>query len=227
MSNEILRVEGLVKRYGGDIVLDEVNLTVNRGEFVVLTGRSGSGKSTLVHLLGALEAPDDGTIEIDGFTLRHHTHAKLSKFRREHIGIVFQMHNLIPRLTAVQNVELAMFSTGRSRSQRHARALDLLRHFDIEHRAKRTPPQLSGGERARVAFARGLANDPPVLLVDEPTGSLDDEAALVVGRYLRSLAAEGVAVLCVSHDPRLNELAERTLRLEHAKVVDLSISRAS
>lgn len=216
----ILRVDGVVKRYGGDTVLDGVDLAVDRGEFVVLTGRSGAGKSTLIHLLAALEAPDQGTIEIDGVTLRHHTRAKLSRFRREHVGIVFQLHNLIPRLTAAQNVELAMFATGKSRPERHARALELLRHFDLEHRAKRRPPQLSGGERARVALARGLANGPPVLLADEPTGSLDDHAALVVGEHLRTLANAGVAVLCVSHDPRLNELADRTLQLVDGKVGD-------
>lgn len=215
----ILRAEGLVKCYGADTVLDGVDLTVKRGELVMLTGRSGAGKSTLIHLLGALEAPDAGTIEIDGIALRHRRQSALSRFRRDRIGIVFQLHNLIPRLTAVQNVELAMFSTRRSRTERHKRALELLDHFDLTRRADRKPPQLSGGERARVALARGLANDPPVLLADEPTGSLDDEAARVVGMYLQSLAADGVAVLCVSHDPRLTDLAGRTLRLEDGKIV--------
>lgn len=215
----ILRAEGLVKRYGPDTVLDGVDLTVHRGEFVMLTGRSGAGKSTLIHLLGALEAPDAGTIEIDGITLRRRRQSSLSRFRRERVGIVFQLHNLIPRLTAAQNIELAMFSTGRSRSERHKRAMELLEHFDLTRRADRRPPQLSGGERARVALARGLANGPPVLLADEPTGSLDDEAARVVGMYLQSLAADGVAVLCVSHDPRLTALAARTLRLEGGRIV--------
>jgi putative ABC transport system ATP-binding protein len=134
---------------------------------------------------------------------------------------VFQLHNLIPRLTAVQNVELAMFSTGRSRAERRERAMDLLRSFDLERRARRRPPQLSGGERSRVALARGLANNPPLLLADEPTGSLDDEAAKVVAAHLRSLADdEGVSVLSVSHDPRLYDLSDRTLRLVDGKILD-------
>ncbi len=214
----ILRATGLVKRYGPDTVLDGIELSVERGEFVALTGRSGAGKSTLIHLLGALDTPDAGTIEIDGITLGSHRRSGLSRFRRDHVGIVFQLHNLIPRLTAVQNVELAMFSTGRSRSQRRERALDLLRAFDLEQRARRRPPQLSGGERSRVALARGLANDPPLLLADEPTGSLDDEAARVVATHLRSMADDGVAVVSVSHDPRLNEVADRNLKIVDGRI---------
>lgn len=214
----ILRTTGLVKRYGPDTVLDGIELSVERGEFVALTGRSGAGKSTLIHLLGALDTPDAGTIEIDGITLGSHRRSGLSRFRRDHVGIVFQLHNLIPRLTAVQNVELAMFSTGRSRSQRRERALDLLRAFDLEQRARRRPPQLSGGERSRVALARGLANDPPLLLADEPTGSLDDEAARVVATHLRSMADDGVAVVSVSHDPRLNEVADRNLKIVDGRI---------
>ncbi|MBS1847581.1 MAG: ABC transporter ATP-binding protein [Actinobacteria bacterium] len=213
-----MEVEGLSKRYGPDVVLDDVSFSVDRGEFVALVGRSGSGKSTLIHLLGGLEPPDSGVISVDGVSLRHHGRTPLAKFRRTHVGIVFQLHNLIPRLTAVQNVELAMFSTGRSRHRRREHALELLERLDLAHRANRRPPQLSGGERARVALARGLANDPPVLLADEPTGSLDDEAADRVGAQLTSLAREGVTVLCVSHDARLNDRADRTLRLADGKV---------
>ncbi|HET8929436.1 MAG TPA: ABC transporter ATP-binding protein [Acidimicrobiales bacterium] len=220
-AETVVRVTGLVKRYGTDTVLDGVDFTVERGEFVALTGRSGAGKSTLIHLLGALETPDAGTIEIDGVNLGTHGQAGSSQFRRRHVGIVFQLHNLVPRLTAVQNVELAMFSTGRSRAERHERAMELLRSFDLEHRATRRPPQLSGGERSRVALARGLANDPPLLLADEPTGSLDDEAAEVVAAHLRSLADDrDVSVLSVSHDPRLNDLADRTLRLSEGRIRD-------
>lgn len=214
----ILRVSGLVKRFGADTVLDGVELSVERGEFVALTGRSGAGKSTLIHLLGALDAPDAGTIVVDGVELGSHRRYGLSRFRREHVGIVFQLHNLIPRLTAVQNIELAMFSTRRSRSQRRERAMDLLRAFDLERRAHRRPPQLSGGERSRVALARGLANEPPLLLADEPTGSLDDEAAGVVGTHLRALADDGVAIVSVSHDRRLNELADRNLKIVDGRI---------
>ncbi len=142
-------------------------------------------------------------------------------FRRDHIGIVFQLHNLIPRLTASQNIELAMFGTHLRRSQRTERALELLDRLELSGRAHHLPPQLSGGERARVALARGLANHPPVLLADEPTGNLDDESARAVARLLRSLAEDdGVAVLAVSHDQRLNDQAHRLLSLVGGKVMD-------
>lgn len=212
-------VRGLTKHFRKVTVLDGVDLQVERGEMVVLVGRSGSGKSTLVHLLGALEAPDHGSIEIDGVSLGRGRHESLSTFRREHIGIVFQLHNLVPRLTAAQNIELAMFGTHHSRGQRQARAAELLERLDLSDRAHHLPPQLSGGERARVALARGLANKPPVLLADEPTGNLDDESAEAVARQLRSLAVDdGVAVLAVSHDVRLNRQAQRTLHLVDGRI---------
>ena len=217
-----IRAVGVTKRFGPDVVLDGADLTVQRGEMVALAGRSGTGKSTLVHLLGALENADSGTIEVDGITLGGRRHTSLSAYRRNTIGIVFQLHNLIPRLTASQNIELAMFGTHLRRSQRRERAQELLERLELSGRADHWPPQLSGGERARVALARGLANHPPVLLADEPTGNLDDESARAVARLLRSLAEdEGVAVLAVSHDRRLNDQAHRLLNLADGKVLDL------
>ncbi len=215
MSEPVIQVSGLSKRYGDDVVLDGASLAVEPGELVVLTGPSGAGKSTLVHLIGALEPPDAGTICVDGVTLGDKRESRLGRFRRDHVGIVFQLHNLIPRLTAAQNIELAMFSTGRSRAERAARARELLDRLGLARRADRRPPQLSGGERARVALARGLANEPPVLLADEPTGNLDDASAALVASQLRGLAdTDGVAVLAVSHDPRLTAEAHRLLRLD-------------
>ncbi len=217
-----IRAVGVTKRFGPDVVLDGADLTVQRGEMVALAGRSGTGKSTLIHLLGALENADGGTIEVDGVTLGGRQHTSLDAFRRNNVGIVFQLHNLIPRLTASQNVELAMFGTHLRRSQRRERARELLERLELSGRADHWPPQLSGGERARVALARGLANHPPVLLADEPTGNLDDESARAVSRLLRSLAEDdGVAVLAVSHDKRLNDQAHRRLNLAGGKVVDL------
>lgn len=215
----VVRVDEVTKRYGDVIVLDRVSFALQRGEFVALTGPSGAGKSTLIHLMGALEPPDSGTITVDGVTIAHHSHANLSRFRRQKVGIVFQLHNLIPRLTAAQNIELAMFATHRSRTERCARAAELLERLNLEEIAQRRPPQMSGGERARVALARGLANEPPVVLADEPTGNLDDRSAELVIDQLRSLAqVEGRAVLCVSHDARLDVQAHRTIQLHDGKV---------
>lgn len=225
-TRPVIEVTDLCKSYGSDVVLDGACLTIRPGELVVLTGPSGAGKSTLIHLLGALERPDSGSICIDGVTLGHRRETHLSRFRRDHIGIVFQLHNLVPRLTSSQNVELAMFSTGRSRSERAKRARELLSYLGLGARIGHRPPQLSGGERARVALARGLANEPPVLLADEPTGNLDDQSAELVASQLRSLADdEGVAVLAVSHDIRLNSRAHRVLRLDHGKIEELAQTR--
>ena len=218
----IIVVDGLVKRFGPDTVLDGVTFTVAPAELVGLAGASGAGKSTLLHLLGALEAPDGGTIEVDGVRLDRHSRVSLSHFRRDHVGIVFQLHNLIPRLTASQNVELAMFSTRRPRSERRARAHELLERLGLGARMNHRPPQLSGGERARVALARGLANEPAVLLADEPTGNLDDESAELVSDQLRELVnTDGVTVLVVSHDSRLNRLTDRMLRLADGRIAEV------
>lgn len=218
-----IEVSGLSKSYGSHLVLDSVDLVVPFGQFVALSGPSGSGKSTLLHLLGALDEADSGTITVDGITLQHHRHGSLGKFRRDHVGIVFQLHNLIPRLTASQNIELAMFGSRRPRSERVERACELLERVDLEGKVNRKPPTLSGGERARVALARGMANDPPVLLADEPTGSLDHVSALAVVSQLRALARDdGVAVLAVSHDPRLNSAADRLLKLDDGKLTEVT-----
>lgn len=218
----ILVVEGVVKRFGPDTVLDGASFSMRSGEMVALTGPSGSGKSTLIHLLAALDDPDAGTICIDGVTLGHHGRTSLSRFRRTHVGIVFQLHNLIPRLTVAQNVELAMFSTGRNRAERAAQARRLLERLGLGSRVDRKPPQLSGGERARVALARGLANDPPVLLADEPTGNLDDVSAEAVMDQLSELAHDdGVAVLVVSHDARMTSRADRVVRLDQGRITEV------
>ncbi len=134
-------------------------------------GPSGSGKSTLLHLLAALDRPDSGTLSVDGIDLTH-LHAP-DHYRRQEVGLIFQLHNLLPHLTALQNIEIAMVGTGRRRSEQRARARELLAEAGLRDKGDRHPPQLSGGERQRVAIARALANDPRVLLADEPTGSLD------------------------------------------------------
>ncbi len=217
-GNPVIHVRGLQKHYGRLEVLTDVDLDVDASEFVVLVGPSGAGKSTILHLLAALEPADGGEIVVAGTDL--HRHARnLSRYRREQIGIVFQLHHLIPRLTARENVEAAMLGTHLSRRHRVERADELLERLDLADRAEEHPNTLSGGERQRVAVARALANRPAVLFADEPTGSLDaDSADLVLGMF-RELVAEGTTLLAVSHDDRLNRHADRLVRIVDGRSV--------
>ena len=210
-------VRGLTKCFGDTAVLDGVDLDVATGEFVVVTGPSGSGKSTLMHLLAALDHADAGTIVVNGVDVtRLH---QPTRYRRFDIGLVFQLHNLVPRLTAEQNVMMAMFGTHLARRDRRTRARDLLEQVGLGHRVDHKPPTMSGGERQRVAIARAIANRPQVLLADEPTGSLDDDSAAGVADLFARLQAEAsVTVLAVSHDPRFNRGADRLLRLERGRI---------
>jgi putative ABC transport system ATP-binding protein len=214
-----VRVEGLRKAFdGGTVVaLDGLDLAVMRGEIVAIMGPSGSGKSTLLHLLAALDRPDSGRLAVEGTDLAHLRHP--DRFRRNVVGLVFQLHNLLPHLTAQQNVEIPMVGTHRSRAAQRARALELLTETDLADKAHQYPPKLSGGERQRVAIARALANEPRVLLADEPTGSLDSTA---VGRVLdlfRQLRVEHhVTIIIVTHDAEVATAADRTIILRDGKV---------
>ena len=208
---------GVIKRYGRSEVLNSVDLEIGSGEFAVLVGPSGSGKSTLLSLLGALETADGGEITVAGHLLgRHAKH--LSRFRRNEVGMIFQLHNLVPRLTARENIESAMFGTERDRKARVERATELLERLDLGRMADDQPPTMSGGERQRVAVARALANNPRVLLADEPTGSLDDASGSLVLDLFAELIADGTTILAVSHDVRLNERADRLIRLVDGRV---------
>ena len=174
-------------------------------------GPSGCGKSTLLHLIAALDRPDDGEIRVAGHDLANERH--LSHYRARHVGIVFQLHNLLPTLTALENVQVPMFETGARAAERERRAHDLLGQVGMENRAGNRPAELSGGERQRVAIARALANQPGVLLADEPTGSLDSASGLNVMELLESIVRErGATLVLVTHAP---ELARRADRIVH------------
>jgi ABC-type lipoprotein export system ATPase subunit len=221
-SNAIV-VDGITKRFGPTLALDNVSFTVGDGEFVVMSGPSGSGKSTMLQLIAGLERPDKGTITVSGRPISRRERS-LNDHRRNRVGIVFQLHNLVPRLTAQQNVELAMFGTGRSRKQRTERACELLAVVGLESKSDHVPPNMSGGERQRVAIARALANDPPVLLADEPSGSLDDESAEQVLEVLARLRRDSaLTVFAASHDPRLNARADRAIRLIGAHIAEETV----
>lgn len=211
-------VDNVERRFGRTVALAETSLRVEAGEFVVLNGPSGCGKSTLLHCIAALDSPSAGTITVQGRDIAHHRH-QLSRFRRDEIGIVFQLHNLVPRLSAVQNAQLPMFGTHLRRGERRDRAIGLLDEVGLASTMNHAPPEMSGGERQRVAIARALANHPTILLADEPTGSLDDDsAALVIALLQRFRDDTGMTILAVSHDARLDRAADRIFTMGSAHV---------
>lgn len=219
-DNEILvQTMNLVKEYEGDVrALDGVNLIVQRGEFLSVMGPSGSGKSTLLNLLGALDRPSGGEIYIAGEPLG--TKEDLDRFRSHTVGFVFQLHNLLPTLTARENVEIPMFEIRLSNRERHLRAMNLLEEVGLADKADQIPPRLSGGERQRVAIARAIANDPQILLADEPTGNLDSFSGAEVMRVFRKLHQEkGMTVLIVTHDPSVARSTDRIVVLQDGKIL--------
>jgi ABC-type lipoprotein export system ATPase subunit len=220
MSEPDVIVRNLVKEFdrGRIRALAGLDLLIDRGEFVAVTGPSGCGKSTLIHLLAALDQPTSGEIIVHGQPLPQGA-GELDHYRRHAVGLVFQLHNLLPNLTALQNVEIAMMGTKTSRRQQREQALALLDEVDLAARTTSRPAQLSGGERQRVAIARALANNPPLLLADEPTGSLDSDSADSVLGFLQSLRMErNMTILMVTHDAHAAEVADRTVRIRDGRI---------
>jgi ABC-type lipoprotein export system ATPase subunit len=218
----LLNASGLVKSFGegraARRVLDGAALEVARGEVVAVLGRSGTGKSTLLHLLGGLDRPEAGRIEVAGQDVTGASEAQLSVLRRRHIGFVFQFFHLLPELTGEANVLLA----GRVRGAHpgaERRGGELIDRLGLREVAGSLPHQLSGGEQQRFAIARALVNDPAVLLADEPTGNLDAEAGAEVLRLLRVGADEGRAVVMVTHEASATAMADRVLRLDEGKLI--------
>ena len=212
---------GVRKTYeeGRIVALASVDLTVAPGELVSVVGPSGCGKSTLLHLRAALDRPDEGIIRVAGHSLGDDPN--LDHSRARHVGIVFQLHNLIPSLSAAENVEVPMFETARGRRERTTRARELLHRVGLEDRARSRPAELSGGERQRVAIARALANDPLLLLADEPTGSLDSEAGKLVLALIEDVRRDrGVTILLVTHDADVATRADRTIRMLDGRILE-------
>jgi ABC-type lipoprotein export system ATPase subunit len=204
--------------------LAEASLRLDPGEFVSLTGPSGSGKSTLLNLIGALDRPDAGTISVDGAVLDG---LDAAEYRAATVGFVFQFHNLIPTLTALENVQVPMLGRRVGRSEREARARSLLHEVGLERRERSFPGTLSGGERQRVALARALANEPRLLLADEPTGSLDSDTGAQVLRLIERVRAERrTTVLLVTNDEGVAAAAGRTLRLLDGRVTRAGAPRS-
>jgi len=214
-----IQASNVVKVYDSSVhALNGANLTLQRREFVALMGPSGCGKSTLLHLIAALDTPTSGNIVVNGRDLRA---AGNDKYRRCEVGLVFQLHNLLPHLNALENVQIPMFSNGMGRKEKVQRAHDLLREMDLEAKAKMTPPRLSGGERQRLAIARALANSPTILLADEPTGSLDSEAVdRVLDLFRRVRQEHGVTILLATHDNYVASVADRIVHMKDGQMVE-------
>ena len=203
-------------------VLHEIDLDIEAGEFVVVAGPSGSGKSTLLNLMGALDHPDSGTVQLDGVDLSRHNDRTLAKLRNEKLGFVFQSFHLIPVLTAVENVAWPLFLKGTERRRRMARSRELLERVGLAEHMHRTPGRLSGGQRQRIAIARSLACAPRILLADEPTGNLDRKTALEIMELFASLNRDGgVTFVFSTHDPTVVSYAGRRLYLMEGEIRDV------
>jgi putative ABC transport system ATP-binding protein len=221
----ILKMEKVNKRYiSGEKefpALDGVSLTVEKGEFVAVVGKSGSGKSTLLNLLGGIDKPTSGQITIGGNDISGMDEKRLSRFRGENIGIVFQFFQLMPTLTVLENVIMPMdFSKKIPASKRREKALTLLAKVGLRDHANKFPNALSGGEQQRVAIARALSNDPEIILADEPTGNLDSQTADDVFQLLTMLAQEGKNIIMVTHNDELAEKCERLIRIKDGLVIE-------
>jgi lipoprotein-releasing system ATP-binding protein len=220
MSNPLLQTQNLCKTYRlGRVdvpVLKGCSMHVNRGEFLAVLGSSGSGKSTLLHLMGGLDRPDIGGGEIlhDGFSLGSRSARQLDRYRARTVGFVFQFYHLLPELSVLENAMLPGLGPGGVGAEKsRARALDLLERFGLEHRLHHRPRELSGGERQRTAIARALANDPEVLLADEPTGNLDVQTGCEILDLIQEAHQEGLTIVMVTHDQQIADRADRSVHL--------------
>ena len=222
-DDALIHSHGLTRRYqvGKTVVvaLAEVDLAIPRGEFTALVGPSGSGKSTLLNLIGGLDRPSSGEIQVDGLSLGSATEQQLVRHRRERVGFIFQSFNLLPTFTAVENVEAPMVLAEVSRNERRTRAASLLESVGLSQRILHKPSELSGGEKQRVAIARALANRPALLLADEPTGNLDSKTGAAILDLLCDLVRKnGLTLVMVTHDLEVASRADRIIHLRDGNI---------
>ena len=220
----VITLDGITKTYvNGKLtvpVLHGINLSIYEGEFTSIMGPSGSGKSTFMNILGCLDRPTSGSYCLDGEEVAHLTDDELAYVRNKRIGFVFQSFNLLPKLTALDNVALPMVYAGVSKAERTDRASQLLTDLGLGTRLDHMPAELSGGQRQRVAIARALANDPAIIMADEPTGNLDSKASLDVMHIFTELYQEGRTIILVTHEPDIAEYAGRNVVLKDGLIVE-------
>jgi ABC-type lipoprotein export system ATPase subunit len=216
----MIEVDGACKRYQKEDnlvhALDDVSLTIERGEFVAVLGPSGSGKSTLLNMLGLLDRPDQGTYRLDGRDVSTFSADELAAFRNRKIGFVFQSFHLLPKTPAIENVELPLIYSDRSNLS--GPAMKALNRVGLADRSSHVPSELSGGQQQRVAIARALVNEPDVILADEPTGNLDSESGLAILAILQELNAEGATIVLVTHDAELARMASRRVEIVDGRI---------
>ncbi len=213
--SSLLELKNVSKIYGDLHALDNVSLSVEKGEWIAIMGPSGSGKSTMMNIISCMDKPTSGQVIFDGNDITKYSRKKLTEFHRDKIGLVFQQFHLINYLTAVENVMVAQYYHSMPDEKE---ALEALERVGLADRAKHLPSQLSGGEQQRVCIARALINSPELILADEPTGNLDEANENIVLDIFRQLHKEGTSLIVVTHDPEVGDVAQRIIRLEHGRI---------
>jgi putative ABC transport system ATP-binding protein len=221
----LISLSGVKKSYvlGEDVIVEAlrgIDLQIKKGEFVAIIGPSGSGKSTLMHMIGILDKPTSGTVEIEGRNIAKLSEESLATLRNKYIGFVFQAFNLLPKTTAVENVELPLIYANTSSDERRERAIKALSEVGLGDRLEHTPNQLSGGQQQRVAIARALVTNPSLILADEPTGNLDSKSSVEIIELLSSINKKGSTVILVTHEPEIAKRAKRIVEIRDGKIIN-------
>jgi putative ABC transport system ATP-binding protein len=224
-TQNLIHLQQVVKSYptpaGDFMALRGIDLQINKGEFVAIVGKSGSGKSTLINMLTGIDHPSDGVVQMNGTAVHALSESALAQWRGRNVGIIFQFFQLLPMLTCLENIMLPMdFSNTYARRKRPLHALHLLQQVGLADQAHKLPSELSGGQQQRVAIARSLANDPPILVADEPTGNLDSQTAVAIFQLFQQLVAEGKTIVMVTLDNELASQVSRTITIADGTIVN-------